>query len=70
MKFQMTALACMSASALNLDLAGSAAGCGRLVGMCDLKPNLCLSLLAADLNLLRACFEVLMSTPFDSAASC
>ena len=70
MKPHVTVLACISASGLDLDGAGSAAGCGWLVGLWDLKLNFCLSLLAANLNLLRACFEVLVPVPFDNAASC
>ena len=63
------ALACLSASEIDRGVAESAAGC-RLLVLCDLKLNLCLSLLAAFLNLLRACFEVLVPAPFCSAESC
>ena len=59
-KAHLTALTCMSASGFDLDVDDSAAGCGWLLGLWDLKLNFCLSLLAADLNLLRAWFEVLV----------
>lgn len=52
-----------------MDVAG-VAGCKWLLALCDLMPNLCLSLLAADLNLLRVCLEVPVPAPCDSATSC
>lgn len=51
-------LACMSANGCDTDLIESPAGCMLLLGLCDVNPSLRLSLLAADLTLLRVCVEV------------
>lgn len=60
----------MSANGCDTDLTDSPAGCTLLLGLCDVSPSLRLSLLAADLTLLRVCFEVPESASFACDISC